>query len=128
MSMTPTCRPMAELLESRDLLAGVQAYLAGSCLFVLGTPSSDYIQVSQYNNQISVSGTPISGGNSQQYAVSASSLSKVIVYGYDSNDYIDLSTVKLDANIYAGDGNDTVRCGAGNDVVSPGNGFDPDDR
>ncbi|HZZ78729.1 MAG TPA: C2 family cysteine protease, partial [Gemmataceae bacterium] len=49
---------------------------------------------------------------------------QVILYGYDGNDIIDLTTVKNDATIYDGAGNDIIRCGTGNDLIPGGTGFD----
>src|SRR6516164_2191821 len=118
----PTYRPVVEALEQRELLAGIQAYVALGNLYVLGTPGNDFINVAQTNNQISVAGTQIAVRNSRVNSIDASSISKVIVYGYGGDDFIDLTTIKNDATIYAGAGKDMIRCGGGNVTVYDGGG------
>jgi Ca2+-binding RTX toxin-like protein len=124
MSRMPTYRPVVEALEQRELLAGIQAYVAIGNLYVLGTPGNDFINVAQTNNQISVAGTQIAVRNSRVNSIDASSISKVIVYGYGGDDFIDLATIKNDATIYAGAGKDMIRCGVANVTVYDGGGFD----
>jgi hypothetical protein len=124
MSLQPTFRPAVEPLEQRDLPSAVQAYVSGGNLYVLGTPNTDYLQVSDTNHRLSLTGIPITVNNARVYSIEDSSISKVLVYGYGGNDYIDLSTVKNDATIYCGNGNDSIRCGLGNDTVNNGSGFD----
>jgi hypothetical protein len=121
MSMQPTYRPLVESLEHRELLAaGLQAYVTGGNLYVLGTPASDAITVSQSNNQISVAGVKI--GNAA--SVNASSIANVFIYGNGGNDTINLATVKINALVYGSTGNDTIVLGTGDDSVTNGGGFD----
>jgi hypothetical protein len=125
MSMQPTYRPVVEPLESRELLTtGIQAYVTGGNLYVLGTPGNDFINIAETNNQISVAGAQITVGGRPVAGVDAASISKVIVYGNGGDDFINLGTVKNDATIYAGSGSDTIRCGPGNETVNSGGGFD----
>ena len=115
----------AETLEQRELPAGLQAYVAMGNLYVLGTNSNDFIQVAQSGSQVSVTGVQINLNGKNVASVNASSISQAIVYGYDGNDVIDLTTLKNNATIYeVAPGNDIVRCGSGNDVISGGTGFD----
>jgi hypothetical protein len=121
MSTQPTYRPLVESLEKRDLPAsGLQAYVSGGNLYVLGTAASDAITVNQSNNQLSVAGAKI--GNAA--SVNASSIANVFIYGNGGNDTINLATVKINALVYGSTGNDTVVLGTGNDSVSNGGGFD----
>ena len=59
-------------------------------------------------------------------SINASSIaSKVIVYGNGGSDFIDLAfPVTTPATVYGGSGNDMIRCGAGNETVVNGGGFD----
>jgi hypothetical protein len=124
MRVQPTFRPCLETLEQRVVPSGTQAYVAQGNLYVLGSNGSDYIQVAQTNQQLSVLGTQITLNGARVNSVSASSISQVIVYGYDGNDFIDLTTVKNNATIYEGNGSDYIHCGTGNDTVNVGTGFD----
>ena len=124
MRMQPTFRPCLEPLEQRDVPSGTQAYVVQGNLYVLGSNGSDYIQVAQTNQHLSVLGTQITLNGTHVNSVNASSISQVIVYGYDGNDFIDLTTVKNNATIYEGNGSDYIRCGTGNDTVNVGTGFD----
>ncbi len=124
MSMQPTFCPRLEELEPRELPAGIQAYVAQGNLYVLGTNNNDFIQVTQTNQQLSVLGTQIAVNGAHVASVNASTIAQVIVYGYNGGDFIDLTTVKNNATIYAGDGDDYVRCGAANQTVDSGGGFD----
>jgi hypothetical protein len=124
MSVQPTYRPLLELLEQRELLSGTQAYVSQNNLYVLGTSNSDFINIAQTNNQISVTGAQINLGYARVNSVNASSIAKVFVYSYEGNDFINLGTLKNDATIYGGAGNDIVRCGLGNDTVVAEGGFD----
>ena len=124
MSMQPTYRPHLEPLESRDLLSGLQAYVTGGNLYVLGTAGADVITVTQSNNKIAVTGAQIAVGNAKVNTIDAPSIAKVIVYGYGGRNFLDLQTVKVDATLYGGGDNDIFRCGTGNDTVIGGGGFD----
>jgi hypothetical protein len=124
MSRKPTYRPVIEGLEQRELLADIQAYVALGNLYVLGTPGNDIISVVQANNQISVAGTQIAIRNGRVNSIDVSSISKVIVYGYGGDDFIDVGTIKTDTTIYPGAGKDTIRCGTGNVTVFDSVGFD----
>jgi Ca2+-binding RTX toxin-like protein len=124
MTNQPAYRPRVELLEDREFLAGIQAYVTLGNLYVLGTPGNDVIDVEQANNQISVTGTQITLRNAIVKSIDASIIAKVIVYGYGGDDFIDLTTLKNDATIYSGVGHDTIRCGTGNVTVCGGGGFD----
>jgi hypothetical protein len=124
MSLQPTFRPVVEPLEQRDLLSAVHAFVSGGNLYVVGAAGANYLQVSDANHRLSVTGIPITVSNTHVNSIDDSTINKVFVYGNAGNDYIDLGTVKNDAAIYCGDGNDTIRCGLGNDTVVPGGGFD----
>jgi Calpain family cysteine protease len=124
MSVQTTFRPCLESLEQRMVPSGMQAYVAQGNLYVLGTSGSDFIQVAQTNQQLSVLGTQITLNGSRVSSVAASSIGQVMVYGNDGNDFIDLSTVKNNATIYEGNGDDYIRCGTGNETVNTGTGFD----
>jgi len=124
MSVQPTFRPSFEALEARELPAGIQAYVTQGNLYVLGTNGNDFVQVTQTNQQLSVLGTQITVNGARVNGVNAAGISQVIVYGYDGSDFSDLTTVKINATIYGGDGNDYIRCGAGNETVNTGTGFD----
>lgn len=124
MSVQPTFRPCLEALESRELPAAMQAYVAQGNLYVLGTGGSEFIQVRQTNQQLSVVGTQITLNGSRVNSVPASSIGQVIVYGYDGDNFINLSTVKNNATVYEGNGDDYITCGSGNDIVNTGGGFD----
>jgi hypothetical protein len=124
MSVQPTFRPSLEALEQRVLPAGIQAYVVQGNLYVLGTNSNDFIQVTQTNQQLSVLGTQIAVNGARVASINASSIAQVIVYGYNGDDFIDLSSVKNAATIYAGAGNDYIRCGSGSETVDTGGGFD----
>lgn len=124
MSVRATFRPRLEVLEQREIPAGLQAYVAQGNLYVLGSSRSDLIQVGQTGNQLSVLGAPITQNGKQLGSVIASSINQVIVYGNGGNDFINLATVKNAATIYAGNGDDYIRCGSGNEIVDQGTGFD----
>src|SRR5438876_1013036 len=124
MSVPPTYRPLLELLEQRELLTGIQAYVSQNNLYVLGTSNSDFINIAQTNGQISVTGAQINLGYARVNSVSTLSVAKVFVFGYEGNDFINLATVKNDATIYGGAGDDYIRCGLGNDTVVADGGFD----
>ncbi len=124
MRVQPTFRPWLESLEQRVVPSGSQAYVSQGNLYVLGSNGSDFIQVAQTGQQLSVLGTQITLNGAHVNSVAASSISQVIVYGYDGNDFIDLTTVKNNATIYEGNGSDYIRCGTGNETVNVGTGFD----
>ena len=124
--MQPSYRPVVESLEKRELLAsGLQAYVTGGNLYVLGSAASDDITISQSsNNQISVAGMKIGANNGQAASVNASSIANVYIYGNGGNDVVNLATLKVNALVYGSSGNDTVVLGTGNDTVNNGGGFD----
>ena len=123
MRMQRSFGPCLETLESRELPAGLQAYVSQANLCIVGTNNSDFILVTEANNQFSVLGTQIALNNGHANTVSASSISQILIYGYNGNDFIDLAGVKTNATIYEGNGNDYITCGSGNDVISAGSGF-----
>jgi hypothetical protein len=124
MTMPQTVRPGVEVLESRDVPSAVQAFVNGGNLYVIGTPQTDFLLLSDTNHRLSLTGIPISVNGARVNSIDDTSVTKVLIYGSGGNDYIDLSTVKLDAAIYTGVGNDWIRCGTGHDTVSTGAGFD----
>src|SRR5438105_1401697 len=124
MSMPPTYCPRVEPLESRDLLAGIQAYTALGNLYVLGASGSEFIGVTQIANQLAVIYNTISVNGKNVASVDASTISKVVVYGNGGNDFINLCTLTKDTDIYTGSGNDFIRCGVGNEIVFNTGGFD----
>src|ERR1700722_10177919 len=126
MSLHPPYRPLVEPLEQRELLTGsLQAYVTGGNLYVLGTSGPDVINVVQTGNQIYVNGASINVNGKNVSAINAASIAKVIVYGNSNgNDNINLTTLKSNAIVYTGPGNDQIACGADNDVVNSGGGFD----
>jgi Ca2+-binding RTX toxin-like protein len=124
MSVQPPFRPQLESLETRECPAGLQAYVTLGNLYVLGTPSNDFINITQSGNQIAVTGTQISVGSWRVNSVDASTIAKVVVYGNGGGDFINLASIKNDALIYGSSGDDIIRCGSGNDMVYNGGGFD----
>jgi hypothetical protein len=121
----PTYRPSLELLEQRETPASLQAYVAAGNLYVLGSNGNDFIQVTQPSaSQLSVTGVQINQNGKNVGSINPSSISQVIVYGYDGNDVIDLTLLKTNATIYDGAGNDIIRCGTGTDTIGTGGGFD----
>ncbi len=123
MGAQPTYRPTLESLESRELLA-VQAFVTSGTLNVVGSSSSDFILISQTNQQISVLGTQINVNGARATSVNAGSISRLMVYGNGGNDFISLATVTNEANIYGGQGDDYIRCGTGKSEVVRDGGFD----
>jgi hypothetical protein len=123
MGVQPTYRPTFEPLETRELLA-VQAFVTGGMLNIVGSSGTDFIQVSQVGQQISVMGTQINVNGIRAGSVDAGAISQVLVYGSGGNDFINLGTLKNAATIYGGTGSDYIRCGPGNETVVRDGGFD----
>ena len=130
MSMQSTFRPRLEPLETRDLLAGITAYvLSNNLLVVGGTTGNDYIAVTQADGKLSVYGAQISVGSSKVARVDASSINRVVINGYAGADTIIASTVTKDVIASGGDGNDAIYGGAGiADVRAPAPGPPIGDR
>jgi hypothetical protein len=124
MSLQPTFRPLLEPLESRELLTGIQAYVTSGNLYVLGTGANDYINITQTGSQISLTGAPIAVKGVNANSIDSASINNVLVYGNGGSDFINLSTVKNNASIYGGRGDDIIRCGTGKDIVYNGGGYD----
>ena len=125
MSVQPSYRPFVEPLENRELLTtGIQAYVSGLTLYVMGTAGNDIINVTESNNQIAVPGSGIAVNGKNVNSVNASAVSQVIVYGNGGNNSVDLSTLKTAATIYCGSGANTVVCGTDSDTVNSGGGSD----
>jgi hypothetical protein len=123
--MQPTYRPRLEPLETRDLLAGVTAYVLNNNLLVVsGTTGNDYIAVTQADGKLSVYGSQIAVGSRKVASVDASTISRVVINGYSGADIIIASTLTEDAIISGGNGNDSVYSGAGNDILDGGAGDD----
>lgn len=124
MSVRPSYRPCLEPLETRELPAGLSAYVTGGNLYVVSAAGSNFIMVTEANQQLSVLGTQIALAKGHANNVAASSIGQIVVYGNGGNDFIDLAGVKTNAIVYAGNGDDYITCGSGNDIVNPGTGFD----
>lgn len=120
----PTFRPALESLETRVVPAAVTATLYGNYLYVQGTNSDDYLQVTQSNNRLSVYNAKIYKNGSYVDSIDANSVLKVAIYGYGGNDIINASTLTKDVYASGGDGNDVIYGGAGNDALYGDGGVD----
>jgi hypothetical protein len=118
-------RPTLELLEKRDLLAS--AHLSGGYLYITSTASHDFISVSEIDGRLSVRNTPIHVGSRTVSSVSASSVSKVVVYAYGTGDIINLrpsssAVVTKDSYIQTTGGYDQIYGGNGSNYIVAGGG------
>src|SRR5262245_61175550 len=119
-------RPCVECLEGRDLPAThLTASLSGGILRIDGTSHADHIVVRQHAGHISVDATVIQvQGHNPAQNVSAASVKKIEVRGLGGDDLIELNTVRVPTEVWAGTGNDLVRGGTGNDKIHGGTGND----
>ena len=79
---------------------------------------NNYVQNPTYHN-IADLGTDMASVNNDLFSVAGLSVAKII-NGTEGNDNIDARSVGQGALINAGDGNDTIMAGAGNDVIIGG--------
>lgn len=86
-----------------------------------GNPSNDTIVV-RYASDPNFIEAIVNG--IVQARVATSGVTSITVYGLGGNDNIDCSSLAIGANIYGGDGNDTVAGGSGADLIYGGNGDD----
>ncbi|MEM2126255.1 MAG: calcium-binding protein, partial [Candidatus Methanosuratincola sp.] len=69
--------------------------------------------------KVAVWGMGVEEGAAQIYKAN-----KIIAYGGEGNDVIDLSGVSVPVEVYGGSGNDTLKGGKGNDIIHGGVGDD----
>jgi hypothetical protein len=133
-----TVRLACENLEGRQMMSGITASLNTSfkppVLVINGSPNSnDTIHVTESGGNVSVVGVSIAqtrvvaGVPITIYATSvpAASLGSIQIIPGAGNDLIQLdASVKVNATVYAGSGNNTVIAGSGTDTIWAGNGTD----
>jgi Ca2+-binding RTX toxin-like protein len=114
---------MYEQLEARRYMYGGSF----SPLYIYGTAGADTITLSQSGNTLTVVNNGVSTNHTTYIVFPGSTpgsvssiygLSKVVIYGGDSNDSIKADeTVQLPMEIYGGQGNDWLRGGFKNDKI-----------
>jgi Ca2+-binding RTX toxin-like protein len=88
-------------------------------LVVLGTEKNDHIEVEQNHSKFEVELGP-----RNEFSFSSADVNTVIAVGYDGNDHINLSDIRVDSRIYGGGGNDILIGGRGRDYIDGGQGND----
>jgi len=127
----PSFHPAVERLEDRSLMAAhLTATLGGGVLRIDGTSHDDVITVRENAGRISVDNTPIQTAASDLGSVRDSYISKIVIYGFSGDDTITIGdrdmrspgAISIPTTIRAGNGNDVIRGGQGNDSINCGNG------
>src|SRR5262249_29939023 len=130
-----------DVFFNADVITGqpttaITATLSGGVLTVTGSAGNDRISVSRVAGLLSVFDnrlplTPIrvlihdSATGALVEAVSAGSVTRIVVDGSDGNDRISLLSVgAIDASVTGGAGNDVITGGSGNDTIDGGAGND----
>ncbi len=117
------CRPTLEFLEQRDVpTSSLQATLSNGTLLLQDTTAHDFINVSQANGRISVSGITITSGKSRVSNVDANAVQQVSIYSYGGSCNIDLhvsdaTQVAKPATVIAYNGHNTILGGSGNESL-----------
>ena len=111
-----------ESLEAREVPATATLY--GSSLVVDGNNQSETLIVRQEGNSISVDGTPIRVGYRTESVLAAPRVSTVIVRAHGGDDTINIATLKVNAMVWGGQGNDRIYGGNGNDIAYGDQGND----
>jgi len=111
-----------ESLEGRELPATATLY--GSSLVVDGTSRDDSIMIRQDGTRITVEGTSIRDGWRSESSIDVSRVRQVIVHSRGGDDTINFSTLRINAMVWGGSGNDRVYAGSGNDTIYGDQGRD----
>ncbi len=112
----------------------VSGLVEGRTLKVEGTDQVDNILVRQLAQTLWIEGARIWHNGSALTSINAALIDKVEVRGYKGGDTIDLSSLWIDTEVWAGEGVDIVRGGNRNDAIHGGanddqlRGNDGDDR
>lgn len=109
-----------ESLEAREVPATATLY--GSSLIVDGTNESETLVVRQDGSSISVDGTPIRVGYRTESVLPTTRVSTVIVRAQSGDDTINIATLKVNAMVWGGQGNDRIY--GGNDIAYGDQGND----
>jgi RTX calcium-binding nonapeptide repeat (4 copies) len=109
-------------LEDRDVPATATLY--GSNLIIDGTSRDDSIVIRQDGSVISVDGTSIRDGYRSNSSVDAGRVAHVVVHARGGGDTINLSTLKVSAMVWGGNGSDRVYAGNANDTIYGDQGND----
>lgn len=109
-----------ESLEAREVPAIATLY--GSSLIVDGTNESETLVVRQDGSSISVDGTPIRVGYRTESVLPTTRVSTVIVRAQSGDDTINIATLKVNAMVWGGQGNDRIY--GGNDIAYGDQGND----
>jgi hypothetical protein len=100
---------------------------SGSTLYVVGGSSNDHLEITPIGpSQTGSSGIHLAGTlNGSSVSQDVTGINTIYVVGYGGNDRYDFaSTLTIPAIVRAGDGNDRVDLGDGNNTVNFGNGND----
>jgi hypothetical protein len=101
--------------------------VSGSTLYLVGGNSNDQLEIKPIgSSQTGSTGIKLSGKLDGSYvSQNVTGISSIYVVGYDGSDRYDFaSTLTIPAIVRAGDGNDRVELGDGNNTINLGNGND----
>src|SRR5687767_4107653 len=85
-------RPTLEFLETRNLMASLQASISGGYLYIQGSGGADYIGVNQSGSYVSVYGNTILYNGRRVGSVSTNAFSGIIVHGNAGSDTVVVSS------------------------------------
>lgn len=111
-----------EALEAREVPA--TGVLSGSTLTIEGTENADNIVARVSNGQVSFSGVSIRDGRRFTDSVKLSTLTSVVILARGGNDYVNLASLPVPAQIFGGDGNDQLIGGPNRDTIYGDKGND----